>query len=416
MGSELLVACPHCRQEVRPDYRFCQHCGFKLWQTWNGSNLSRLFEGVEAGKNVHRLAQNKLWKIGKDLGFHSITDFVPQNTVLQSRGDLIDVVWKTENEVEFAFEIRAKAHDLDRLSSHREDIVKLHNLEAKKKFFVNVSNKSGKAFFNEIPDESVERLEGRKVGETSLVTFLVKSEKNGKICLACVDQDRFWVRPIKPGGFEEKDIVMDNGKMIALFDVVEMKFGAHFPIKHQSENMLFDSGTSIRFVTNLDEDTRKSLLSEYANTRILDTVSSREELYDELALNLEQSLVLVGPVNLFEIQCNIISGKTHPRIWIVRPNDKQRVFSITCTDIKFCRFIGSKIADLEQDDGVISSQDIVELKDKQTYFVIGLTGDSLDENNEIRDGRYAPPGSSIQPRYWPLVVSVLTVPDYSCED
>jgi hypothetical protein len=180
--------------------------------------------------------------------------------------------------------------------------------------------------------------------------------------------------------------------------------------------MLFAPGTSIRFVMKLGEDAQKNLLSEIANARILDSVSSREELYDELSSNLGQSLVLAGPVDSFEIQCNIVSGKTHPRIWIVRPKDKQRVFYITCTDIRFCKFIGNKLADFKGDDGIISSQDIVELKNKQIYFVIGLTGDSLDENGEKIDGKYAPPGSSIQPRYWPMVVSVLTVPNYSSED
>lgn len=259
-------------------------------------------------------------------------------------------------------------------------------------------------------------LEGSRVEETRLVTFLVKSEKHGKICLACVDESRQWVRPIKPGGFDERDILMDNGKTIQLFDVVNMKFGTAFPIKHQKENVLSSPHADIRFVRKLGENERSVLLSEMANDRILSTVRSREELYDELSLNLKQSLVLAGPANLFEIQCNIIGGKTHPRIWIVRPNDKQRVFSITCTDIRFCEFIGRKIGNLEQDDGIIGSQDIAELKGKQTYFVIGLTGDSLDENSEIRDGKYAPPGSSIEPRYWPMVVSVLTVPEYFSED
>lgn len=643
-----MATCPNCRQEVKPDYRFCQHCGFKLWQTWNGSNLSKFFGSVEVGKNVHRLAQNKLWKIGKDLGFHSITEFVPSTTVIQSQSELIDVVWQSGNDLEFAFEIRARESNLDVLAA-QDDVEKLRNLECPKKFLVNVSNKTGKAYFNEITDESIARTqvfsesqplgheimlnipsldeisrrfgvvepgksvrqktemklqmmgtdlgfgsyswyempnllndgrnrfisvvwktgneiavafqvrrkrmnphivtslndrsklyylhskekyivnvsektgkpyffritdsdnnnlgpakstenligqetslnleksraynldeiklkharayeswtqaedselskycqeglsvsqlaekhqrqsgairsrlkklgllesqnvsEGIKVEKTRLVIFLVKSEKHGKICLACVDTcmdvGNRWIRPIRPGGFEEKDIVMDNGKMMGLFDVVEMKFGAPFPIKHHTENILFALGTNIRFVMKLGEDAQKNLLSEIANTQILDAVSSRDELYDEMALHLNQSLVLAGPINLFEIQCNVISGKTHPRIWIVRPNDKQRIFSITCTDLAFCKFIKSKIANLEQDDGIISSQNIAEFNGKQTYFVIGLTGDSLDENNEIRDGKYAPPGSSIQPRYWPMVVGVLTVPNCSRGD
>ncbi len=638
-----MLICSNCKRETRIEHRFCPNCGFKLWQTWNGRDLAKLFGGVEAGNSVHRLAQNKLWKIGKDLGFHSITEFLPPNTVMQSQSELIDVVWKSGNDMEFAFEIRAKESDLDVLAA-QDDVEKLGNLECPKKFLVNVSNKTGKAYFNEIIDESIadaqvfsgsqplvhettlnipsldeiskrfgivepgksvrqqaemkllkmgtdlgfssyswyempnllndgrnrfisvvwktgneiavafqvrrkrlnphivkslndrrklyhlrskekyivnvaertgkpyffrvtdgdkkylgttistENLTGQKtsldleeskaynldeirlkhprayeswteaedlelskyheeglsvsqlaekhqrqsgairsrlkkleliesqntsegyqVKEIGLVTFLVKSEKHGKICLAGVDENGRWVRPIKPGGFEERDIVMDNGKMITFFDVVDMKFSAPFPIKHHKENMLLTPGASIRFVRKLGESEQKSLLSRIANSRILDAVNSREELYDELSSNLGQSLVLAGPVDSFEIQCNIISGKTHPRIWVVRPNDKRRVFYITCTDIRFCKFIGNKLADYKGDDGIISSQDIAELKGKQTYFVIGLTGDSLDENNEIRDGKYPPPGSSIQPRYWPMVVSVLTVPNYSSE-
>ena len=248
------------------------------------------------------------------------------------------------------------------------------------------------------------------------MTFLVKSEKHGKICLACIDENKQWIRPIKPGGFDENDILMDNGKAIQLFDVVNMKFGALYPIKHQTENVLSSPHPDIRFVRKLGENERSILLSEIANKRILNEVRSREELYDELALNLTQSLVLAGPVNLFDIQCNIISDKTHPRIWIVQENDKQRIFPITCTDIRFCKFIGSRLGNVEGNDTTISSQDVAELRNTQVYFVIGLTGDSLGEGNEIKDGKYAPPGSSIEPRYWPLVVSVLTVPNYSGED
>ncbi len=206
---------------------------------------------------------------------------------------------------------------------------------------------------------------------------------------------------------------MDNGKRLSLFDVVEMGFSNHFPIKHQKENLLFSAVEGIKFVMNLEEETRKSLLSEVVDNRILNKVSSREELFDELSTSLEKSLVLVGPVPYFEIQSNIVIGKKHPRIWIVRQSDKQRVFSITCTDIRFCKFIIDKLENCNQT--IMNSQDIVELRNKETYFVIGLTGDSLDSNNKIKDGKYAPPGSSIQPRYWPMVVSVLTVPDYYAE-
>lgn len=238
-------------------------------------------------------------------------------------------------------------------------------------------------------------------------TFLVKSDKYGKICLGCLDESKQWIRPIKPGGFMETDIIMDNRDTINIFDVVDMKFSSPFPIKHHKENMKFTPGTQIKFVKKLNVTEQRALLKEVTNSQLLNNVKSKYELYDEI-INLDRSLALVGPIASFDIQ---YKGK-HPRLWIVGENNHK--FDIPCTDLKFCAFIESKLADFENN--FLSSQNTAELKGKQIYFVIGLTGDSLDENNEIKDGKYAPEEGSIEPRYWPLVVSVLTIPSYSSED
>jgi len=240
----------------------------------------------------------------------------------------------------------------------------------------------------------------------TLCTLLVKSEKYGKICLGCLDESKRWLRPIKPGGFMETDIIMDNGDMMDIFDVVDMKFGSPFPIGHHTENMTFVSEGSIKFVKELSEAEKSALLQEVTNSQLFDNVESKYELYDEI-INLGRSLVLVGPIASFDIGYE----DNHPRLWIVGKNNRE--FDIPCTDLKFCAFIKSKLADFEKDLlPFISSRNIAELKGKQIYFVIGLTGDSLDENGEIRSGKYAPAGSSIEPRYWPMVVGVLTVPTY----
>ena len=240
-------------------------------------------------------------------------------------------------------------------------------------------------------------------------TFLVKSDKYGKICLGCLDESKRWIRPIKPGGFMETDIIMDNGDIIEIFDVVDMKFSSPFPIKHHKENMKFTPGTQIKFVKKLSVTEQRALLKEVTNSQLLNNVKSKYELYDEI-INLDRSLALVGPIASFDI-----TYYKHPRLWIIGKNDEE--FDIPCTDLKFCAFIKSKSADFKNDiRGYLSSQDITELEGKQMYFVIGLTGDHLDENNEIKDGKYAPEGASYEPRYWPLVVSVLTIPSYSSED
>jgi len=239
-------------------------------------------------------------------------------------------------------------------------------------------------------------------------TFLVKSDKYGNICLACLDKNKKWIRPIKPGGFTETDIKMDNGDVIDIFDVVDMEFGSPFPIKHHTENMKFKLGTQIKFVKKLNITEQRVLLKEIADTQLLKKVRSKYELCDEI-INSGCSLVLVDPMSSFDIK-----QREHPQLWIKGKN--KREFDITCTDLKFCEFIKSKSTDFKNSPfNWISSQNTSGLKGKKIYFVIGLTGDSLDENNEIKDGRFPLGVSGIEPRYWPLVVSVLIVPSESNE-
>jgi len=239
------------------------------------------------------------------------------------------------------------------------------------------------------------------------VTFLVKSEKYGKICLACLDESNRWIRPIKPGGFTEADLKMDNGAIADIFDVVDAKFGAPLPIKHHTENMRFVPEGSIKFVRKLNETEKSALLQKVANSELINTVESKYELYDAIC-DSGCSIVLVGPMTSFDIEYE----GNRPRLWIMGKSNSE--FDVPCTDLKFCAFIENKSADFEKNSPYpINSQNIAELKDKQLYLVIGLTGDSIDENGSIRSGRYAPPGSSNEPRYWPMVIGVLTVPTYS---
>lgn len=236
------------------------------------------------------------------------------------------------------------------------------------------------------------------------VTFLVKSEKYGKICLACLDEHNHWIRPIKPGGFMEADIMMDNGAIIDIFDVVDMNFGSPFPIEHHTENMKFVSGANIKFVKKLTEVERSALLKEVSNSQLMNKVKSKYELYDEIIIS-GRSIVLAGPVATINIEYG-----NHPRLWVIGKDNSE--FDIPCTDLKFCAFVRSKSAAFEKNLFPINSQEIAELKDKQIYLVIGLTGDSVDENGIVISHKYAPEGSSIEPRYWPMAIGVLTVPDY----
>jgi len=147
-----LPSCPKCHRSIPAEYKYCPSCGSQLSFSLDGILLAKLFGQVEPRKGVHSLAQTRLWTIGKELGFYSIMEYGVPDLTKEGRRSYIDVVWKSRNGIEFAFEIRRKIRDLD-LVTTLKDTNKLQNLLAQKKFVVNVSEITGKAYFCEVSNE-----------------------------------------------------------------------------------------------------------------------------------------------------------------------------------------------------------------------------------------------------------------------
>lgn len=141
--------CPNCHRKVLTEYRFCPYCGSQLLRVFDGVLLAKLFGQVEARSGVHGSAQARLWDLGQELGLHSLAEYCVPDLTQKGRTSYIDVVWKSNIETEFAFEIRAKARNMN-LVTTRKDTNKLQNLKAKRKFVVNVSEVTGEAVFHEI--------------------------------------------------------------------------------------------------------------------------------------------------------------------------------------------------------------------------------------------------------------------------
>ena len=147
-----LVTCPRCSKETQINHKFCPYCGSQLSLSLDGILLAKLFGGVEPRTGVHNLAQERLWTLGKELGFYSIREYGVPDLTKEGRRSYIDVVWRSKHGIEFAFEIRRKMRDLDLVTTVK-DTNKLQCLIASRKFVVNVSEITGKAYFCEIPNE-----------------------------------------------------------------------------------------------------------------------------------------------------------------------------------------------------------------------------------------------------------------------
>lgn len=144
--------CANCNKDMPKEAKFCPHCGSQVGLNLDGVLLSKIFGEVEYRGRVHNQAQKRLWKMGRDLGFFSTIEYCVPDLTEKGRRSYIDVVWKSKRGIEFAFEIRTKVNDLDRITT-RKDTKKLQNLLAQKKFVVNVSELTGKAYFCQISDK-----------------------------------------------------------------------------------------------------------------------------------------------------------------------------------------------------------------------------------------------------------------------
>jgi hypothetical protein len=135
----------------------------------DGVLLSKLFGRVETGIGIHNRAQRRLLELGKELGFYSIIEYGVPDLTNEGRRSYIDNVWKSKRGLEFAFEVRRKINDLHLITT-RKDTNKLQNLIAERKFVVNVSEMTGRAYFccvegepNEVSDAYNEAPLGRLV-------------------------------------------------------------------------------------------------------------------------------------------------------------------------------------------------------------------------------------------------------------
>jgi ribosomal protein S27AE len=195
--------CPKCGEEIG-EVNYCPSCGFHLAHHLDAIILSRLFGRVEIGKdNVHKLSQERLWKIGRELGFMAILEYEAPDLVKIGRRSFIDVVWKSKKGIVAAFEVKTKKQNLDIVTT-RKDKTKLEHLAAQAKFIVNVSEITGKAYFHKIIDSS--RTEPLPSQHPSIVTRSVSIVGREKMKSYSVEQIRKKYRRAYEKWTSEEDV------------------------------------------------------------------------------------------------------------------------------------------------------------------------------------------------------------------
>jgi hypothetical protein len=100
---------------------------------------------------AHRHAQERLCQVGKELGYQVIAEYRVFGLIEAYRKSYIDVVWIADCQLAAAFEIHVRLRERCLFqATGRKDMEKLRKLGAARKFIVNVSPKTGEAFFHRI--------------------------------------------------------------------------------------------------------------------------------------------------------------------------------------------------------------------------------------------------------------------------
>ena len=123
----------------------------------NPTMLAKAFGKVQPGKDVRLNAEERIWQIGRDLGFKVYTEYEALNLFNDGYKRFISVIWKEGNEIKVAFQIRRKATNLN-FAESQNDRRKLDKLVASEKYLVNVSEKTGMAVFFRVTEADNQNL------------------------------------------------------------------------------------------------------------------------------------------------------------------------------------------------------------------------------------------------------------------
>ena len=123
----------------------------------NPTMLSKTFGSIQPGKDVRLKAEERIWKMGLDLGFKAYTEYEALNLFGDGYKRFISVIWKEGNEIKAAFQIRRKKNNLQ-FAESQKDRLKLDKLVASEKYLVNISEKTGEAIFFRVTEANNQNL------------------------------------------------------------------------------------------------------------------------------------------------------------------------------------------------------------------------------------------------------------------
>lgn len=235
------------------------------------------------------------------------------------------------------------------------------------------------------------------------VTILAVTRKVNDVCIAGVNDELKWIRPIKKPVLKLKDIKVKNRGYLSVSNVYDFSFTKHIPNAPQAEDYLMDEKKDIMHIKTLTESERKSLFLKLSENSL---ITSDLDIAAILKNN-KRSLILLGPVTVESVYMRyedkyMKSPRISCKIDSFLIKNQKGKSDISCTDLKFRAFAKDLLKKENKKDMLLTG---VELKRSlgfsHVFIAIGLT-------------RYFEPKKG-NGDYWPMIIGFHTIPDYKQE-
>ncbi len=227
-------------------------------------------------------------------------------------------------------------------------------------------------------------------------TILAVSRRDNGVCIAGVDENLNWLRPVKARILVLADIMLNDNMCISPSCVYDFSTGKADPSGYQKENYIIDENTRITHVKSLMDAERERLFSMLSENSM---IASNPGLDMCTLLKVKnRSLIMLGPVALDSVELRNEDEEVKARVdfsvgGVSIKNQNGR--SLPCTDLRFLAFAKDFLEQMNAPYLRLNGAHVKRLLNTERFFiVVGLTA-------ELWKGDY-----------WPMAVAINTVPEY----
>ena len=218
------------------------------------------------------------------------------------------------------------------------------------------------------------------------ITILANTKRKGDgVCIAGIDQDGSWIRPVKVDGnyIEKKELFSGNNVLIDTFYEVDIVLDNHIPNPPNTEDYKISDHTKPKLVRKIVTD----------NERLEYLVRVADPSVEDIFIGEKRALGLVQCKEIINVDAGWCSaGKFYSTITF--KDNSSKVYALSVTDLRWAAYKKHFIKSNNLQSIQNTREIIKHFRPENIFFSLGLTKETDTKMKE-------------------LIIGVFTIPDYA---